>query len=259
MLQANAGEHIRIFTGAFFSVLFCASAFLFRWLSLSGTYAAIISGTIVFGLGGIPSTIVLLVFFISSTLISKKYTHSLEETSHTYSEKIRRDGLQVWSNGFWFTFFLLLWFIIQSDLLLIGALGAIATAMADTWATELGSRRFPSQTYMINSFNKVAPGTDGGISIPGTAAAMSGSMVLALVSIYVFSLKSIVILPILIAGFLGCLADSYFGATFQQNGAAKNWPGILKGLTMELDNNTVNWISSGFGSLIAIIIKLILV
>lgn len=259
MLQANAGEHIRILTGAFLSVLFCVAAFLFRWLSLSGTYAAIVSGTIVFGLGGIPSTVVLLVFFLSSTLISKKYTRALDETSHTYSEKIRRDGLQVWSNGFWFTFFVLLWFVFQNDVLLIGALGSIAAAMADTWATELGSRRFSSQTYLINTFRKVAPGSDGGISIPGTAAALAGSLSIALVSIYVFSLKGFVILPILLAGFLGCLADSYFGATFQQKEAAKNWPGILKGLTMELDNNTVNWISSGFGALIAIILKLILI
>ncbi|WP_249066737.1 DUF92 domain-containing protein [Halalkalibaculum roseum] len=259
VLEANAGEHIRIITGAILAVIFCAAAFLFRWLSLSGTYAAIISGTIVFGLGGISSTAILLAFFISSTLISKKYTRSLDETSHAYSEKIRRDGLQVWSNGFWFTLFLLLWFVFHNDAMLLGALGAIATATADTWATELGSRRFSSQTYLISGFSKVAPGTDGGISVPGTLAAMIGSLSISLISIYVFSLMGVLIIPILVAGFLGCLADSYFGAIFQQKEPAKNWPGILKGLNMKLDNNMINWISSGFGALIAIILKLILI
>ena len=259
VLQATAGEHIRILTGAFLSILFCAAAFLFRWLSLSGAYAAAISGTIVFGLGGIPAMIVLLVFFISSTVISKKYTHSLEDTPHVYSEKIRRDGLQVWSNGFWFTLSLLLWFIFEADVILIAALGAMATATADTWATELGSRRFNANTYLISGFTMVEPGTDGGISVPGTAAALAGSLIIALVSIYVFSLKAILIFPILLAGFLGCLADSYFGAIFQHGEGTKNWPGILKGFTMQLDNNMVNWISSGFGALIAIILKLILI
>ena len=253
VLLANAGEHIRILTGAFLSVLFCAAAFLFRWLSLS------VSGTIVFGLGGIPATAVLLVFFISSTLVSRKYTHSLEDTPHAYSEKIRRDGLQVWSNGFWFTLYLLLWFVFEADLILIAALGALAVATADTWATELGSRRFEVQTYLISNFQKVKAGTDGGISVPGTAAALAGSFIISLVSIYVFSLKVSSIFPILLAGFLGCLADSYFGAIFQHKAGAKNWPGILKGFTMELDNNMVNWISSGFGALIAIILKLILI
>ncbi len=259
VLLANAGEHVRILSGAILASIFSAAAFLLRWLSLNGTYAAVVSGTIVFGLGGIPAAIVLLLFFVSSTLISKKYTSSMEDTPHDYSEKIRRDGLQVWSNGFWFTLFLLLWFVAEVNVLLIGALGAIATAMADTWATELGSRRFQFQTYLISDFSKVESGTDGGISVPGTVAALAGSLIISGASIYVFSLKMNVIFVILTAGFLGCLADSYFGAIFQQQKAARNWPGILKGLTMELDNNAINWISSGFGALIAIILKLILI
>ncbi|MGK7369218.1 MAG: DUF92 domain-containing protein [Candidatus Halalkalibacterium sp. M3_1C_030] len=259
VLQASAGEHFRILTGAILSVLFCAVAFLLRWLSLSGSYAAATAGTIVFGLGGLPATAVLLVFFISSTLISKKYTHSIDETPHTYTEKIRRDGLQVWSNGFWFTLFLILMFIFEYKLFLIGALGAIVTATADTWATELGSRRYNMQTYLVTTFKKVDPGTDGGISIPGTAAALAGSLLISLIAIYVFSLQMDVIFPILSGGFLGCLADSYFGAIFQQEPSSKSWPGILKGLTMEFDNNMVNWISTGCGSLIAIILKLILI
>ena len=259
VLQADAGDHIRIIAGALLSAAFCSAAFLFRWLSLDGAYAAAISGTIVFGLGGLAATAVLLLFFVSSTLISKKYILAIEETSHAYSEKIRRDGIQVWSNGFWFTLCLMLTFIFHSDLFLIAALGAIATAMADTWATELGSKRFDVQTYLINGLKKVKPGTDGGISIAGTVAALFGSFAIALLAIYVFSLKMTLLFPILFAGFLGCLADSYFGATFQRKDASKKWPGILKGITIEFDNNMVNWVSSGIGSLIAIILKLVLI
>lgn len=259
VLQADAGEHMRILAGLVISILFCAIAFLFRWLSLDGAYAATVSGTVVFGLGGLPAAIVLLLFFISSTLISKKYILSIEETTHAYAERIRRDGIQVWSNGFWFTFFLMLMFIFRSDLFLIAALGAIATATADTWATELGSKRFDVKTYLISGLKKVKPGTDGGISVPGTVAAMAGSLAVAILAIYVFSLKMILIFPILFAGFLGCLADSYFGAAFQRNGVAKEWPGIFKGFKTDFDNNMVNWASSGVGSLIAIILKLVLV
>ena len=150
-------------------------------------------------------------------------------------------------------------FIFSSDLFLIAALGAIATATADTWATELGSRRFEVQTYLISGLKKVKPGTDGGISVPGTIAAMAGSLAISTVAIYVFSLNLIILFHILFAGFLGCLADSYFGAIFQRKDTAKEWSGMLKGLTIDFDNNTVNWISSGIGSLTAIILKLILI
>lgn len=259
VLQANAGEHARILAGVILAFLFCSAAFLFRWLSLDGAYASAIAGTVVFGLGGLPATGILLLFFISSALVSKKYVLSIQETSHAYAEKIRRDGYQVWSNGFWFTLFILLTFIFEHDLFLFGALGAIATATADTWATELGSRRFEVQTYLINGFKKVRPGTDGGVSFPGTLASLTGSLLIAACSVYFFSMDFIYLIPILFAGFLGCLADSYFGATFQRENGSKEWPGLLKGITMDFDNNLVNLISSGLGSVVAILLKLILI
>lgn len=259
VLQANAGDHARIIAGFILAISFCFIAFLFCWLSLDGAYAATVSGTIVFGLGGLPATMVLLLFFISSTLISKESIISIEDTTHAYSEKIRRDGIQVWSNGFWFTLFLMFAFIFESELLTVAALGAISTATADTWATELGSKRFDVQTYLISGLEKVRAGTDGGISVPGTVAALAGSLLISLLAIYVFSLKMVFIFPILVGGFLGCLADSYFGAVFQRKDSGKKWPGLLSGFPIEFDNNMVNWLSSGIGSLLAIIFKLILI
>lgn len=259
VLQGNAQDHAQIIAGGILAIIFCAIAFILRWLTLDGAIAATISGTIVFGLGGYPATIILLLFFLSSTLISKKYILSVEETTHTYSEQIRRDGLQVWSNGFWFTLFLMLAFGLRQELFTLAALGAIATATADTWATELGSKRFEVQTYLLNGLKKVEPGTDGGVSIPGTAAALAGSLMISISAIYVFSLNINFIFPILLAGFLGCLADSYFGATFQREGYSIQLPVLGNGSNIAFDNNMVNWLSSGIGSLLAIIFKLILI
>lgn len=258
VLQANAAEHSQILIAALLVSVFCIFAFLFRLLTLDGVYAAAISGTVVFGLGGYEAALVLLVFFISSNLISKKYILAVEETTHAYAEKIRRDGLQVWSNGFWFTLFFLLAFIFEQPLFVVAALGAIATATADTWATELGSKRFASETYLIGGLKKVKPGTDGGISIPGTLAAVAGSLVISVVSVFLFSLNLSVIFPIFMGGFLGCLADSYFGATFQREGYTFHLSVYFYEISIKFDNNLVNWLASGIGSLLAIILKLFL-
>lgn len=261
VLQANATEHVQILLAGIAVALFCLFAFLLRWLTLDGAYAAIVSGTLILGLGGYSAAVVLLLFFISSSLISKKFVLVIEETAHNYAEKVRRDGLQVWSNGFWFTFHFLLSFIFEEPLFVIAALGAIATATADTWATELGSKRFSSNTYLMNNLQKVEAGTDGGISIPGTLAAMAGSVMIALASILVFPLTMVNIFPIFLAGFLGCLADSYFGATYQREAYSLFIPlnDDGKGFSFTIDNNMVNWLATGIGSLLAIIIKLILI
>lgn len=258
VLQGNAEEHARIMAGALLALIFCIIAFVARWLTLDGAYAAATAGAVVFGLGGYPAAIVLMLFFISSTLISRNEVIS-EGNPGRYRKFVRRDGLQVWSNGFWFSFFLAMGFSTQLEIFYIASLGAIATATADTWATELGSRRFEANTYLIGSFQKVAAGSEGGISWPGTLAALSGSLLIAIAAALAIGLQLSIIFIIFLSGFSGCLADSYFGATFQRNNAAIKLPALFSADTFQVDNNMVNWLSTGVGSLLAIIFKLLLI
>lgn len=258
VLQGNAEEHTRIIAGMLLAVIFCVIAFLARWLTLDGAYAASTAGAVVFGLGGYAAAAMLMLFFISSTLISRNEVLS-EGNPGRYLNNVRRDGLQVWSNGFWFSLFLAIGFSTEMEIFYIASLGAIAVATADTWATELGSKRFGAATYLISNFQNVEPGSEGGISWPGTLAALSGSLLIAVAAAFAFDLQLSIIFAIFISGFLGCLADSYFGATFQRSNAAIKLPALFSADTFQVDNNMVNWLSTGVGSLLAIIIKLVLI
>lgn len=259
MLFGKAEDHFQIISGLILAVIFCSGALFFNLLTLGGAKSAGLLGTITFGLGGWESALLLILFFISSSLISKKSIIKVEFQSHAYFEVVRRNGVQVWSNGFWFVLFLMAAFIWDYQFLMIASVGALATAMADTWATELGSRRFAAQTYLISGLKKVKPGTDGGVSIPGTIAALVGSFIIAVTAIYVFPFTLIDIFPILIAGFLGCLADSYFGAVWQQRSKQFSFPEFSPGRKFSISNNFVNWASTGVGSIIALIFNLLLV
>ncbi len=58
-----------------------------------------------------------------------------------------------------------------------GFIGSIATATADTMASEVGVATTPR---LITNFKKVPPGTDGGVSVLGTFAGIVGAGLIGL-------------------------------------------------------------------------------
>jgi uncharacterized protein (TIGR00297 family) len=250
VFAANPVQRGDVFLGLILSTFFAFISFLAKRLSLDGMYSTIAVGTFIFGLGGWPAAVVILVFFISSTVITGRWDIPYEE----WPVEARRNGLQVWANGFWIVLCLGIYALFEADIFLIGALASIATATADTWATELGSKNNEA-TYLITNFKAVKAGTDGGVSTNGTLASLIGSAIIASVSVYVFSLHFSTFLYIFIAGFVGCIVDSFAGALLQRHHKTVNLP--FTDISMAMDNNVVNGISNGFGALLSIILKLI--
>ncbi|MFM8260457.1 MAG: DUF92 domain-containing protein, partial [Vulcanococcus sp.] len=64
-------------------------------------------------------------------------------------------------------------------LLLVGFAASFAAKLADTFGSEVG-KRFGRRCVLITSLRQVAPGTDGAISLDGTAASLLGSGLIAL-------------------------------------------------------------------------------
>src|SRR5690606_16787324 len=121
-----------------FLLAFCIAfvSFFLKLLTQDGARAAVMLGLIAYGFGGLESAIILVSLFASSNMVS--YLFSNRFHIEYGSNSSRRNGSQVWSNGFWFALFICLWYILKADMLIIAAFGAIATACSDTWATEAG-------------------------------------------------------------------------------------------------------------------------
>src|SRR5699024_7221156 len=115
-------------------------------------------------------------------------------------------------------------------------LASVAVATADTWATELRSNKSDA-TFLVTTRELVAPGTDGGVSLQGTVWALAGSAFIATLSALFFLLPLLFFFCIFIAGFLGCLLDSYLGAAFQYNHSPAGLP--IVGNRIVIDNNMV--------------------
>lgn len=241
-----------IILGVLLAFLFALPAFLLDQLTLDGMFAATVVGIFIFGIGGWPAAVVVLLFFISSSIFS-----GIDRSNGAGNiNRSRRDGLQVWANGFWLVLMLVLMTIFRDGIFLVGAMAAIAVATADTWATELRSKSHGS-TYLITTLEQVNPGVDGGISLQGTLWGLLGSGLIAVTSVYVFSLQLSVFFSIFIAGFLGCLLDSYFGAIFQHNKRSAVLPGIKQ--HVNVNNNMVNALATGAGAVLALILNLIFI
>src|SRR5207237_5024631 len=96
-----------------------------------------------------------------------------------FSKGSERDIGQVAANGGLGTLLALAYGLTPSPALRrslrAGFTGTLATATADTWATELGVLS-PRPPRLVTTGKRVAPGTSGGISLLGTAASALGAL-----------------------------------------------------------------------------------
>jgi uncharacterized protein (TIGR00297 family) len=184
------------------------------WLTRRGVLAALAVGlSTVWGFGWRGLTL-LLAFFISSNLLSKKATRNARQV-------IANGGVAALAalagNWTWFA-------------------GALAAATADTWATEIGSHS-PTQPRLITTAARVPAGTDGGMTLLGTAGGVAGAGLIAGLA-WLFGQPGA--LGIVIAGVVGMLADSVLGATVQ-------------GKIRWIDNDAVNLAATVVGAATAVL------
>lgn len=101
------------------------------------------------------------------------------------------------------------------------ALAALAEAAADTASSEIGTA-FSSRTILITSWKAVSPGTDGGISVTGTAAGVFAALIIAACAAGFGLLRPAGIVIVGVAGVAGMLVDSVMGATLERHGYLNN-------------------------------------
>ncbi len=213
---------LRFLAGLLFSSGIGLLAYRRASLDKSGVLGSIVSGTGIVSMGGWSWGLSLVYFFVSSSLFSAfKAREKAAVASDKFSKGSRRDLSQVAANGGLATFFALYNGLSHSHGMRqraqSGFIGALATATADTWATELGTlSRIPP--CLITNGKPVAPGTSGGITSLGIGASAMGACSLGCFFWIVRGMsKSLSSAPLLalISGMAGSTFDSILGATLQ--------------------------------------------
>jgi uncharacterized protein (TIGR00297 family) len=113
---------------------------------------------------------------------------------------------------------------------------ALAEATADTLASELGEV-LGGPPLLLTTLRRVAPGTDGAVSLAGTLAGASGAFIVVLVAVFAFRLGPGNAVCAGLGAIAGLFVDSLLGATAERRG----W----------LNNDGVNFLSTLAASAIA--------
>lgn len=212
-------EPVRLLLGALLAMVVAGGGYLTRALTAGGAVGAVLVGTAVFGVGGVAWGVLLVLFFVSSSLLTGWRKGAKSEAAEEFEKGGRRDLGQVLANGG-----------VPAAVAVLAALrpdidaypllvGALAVATADTWATELGllSQAAPR---LITTGRRVAPGTSGAVSPLGLAATVMGGTVIGVAAVIAGVVTSAaagsrLVWVAVAAALAGSLLDSLLGATVQ--------------------------------------------
>lgn len=233
-------------------------------LTRGGLLAALGVGVGVFLGAGWPGFVALLVFFVTSTLVSRLEPSAARSL---LDPKVGpRDAWQVLANGGPAAAGALLVLLLtasNSDLALWIVTASLAAAAADTWATALGSRS-PASPRSLLTGRAVQTGTSGGVTILGTFGGVVGATLTAgsaaiMGGVHVTALFTASV----IIGLAGMLADSALGAGVQGRfqcpacNQPSEWPRhrcgamtVSTGGFRWLTNDGVNGLATAFAALL---------
>ncbi len=246
-----------------------------RLLSFTGALAALVVGFFIFGFGGVPFAVPLLVFFCTSSILSRLGRKRKSASNSLYDKSSVRDAGQVIANGgVAAAFAVLAGMELRSPApraCMLLFLAALAAVNADTWATEIGGLS-PSKPFLVTTFKRVPPGASGAVSWLGLFAALLGAAIIPLSAGFFWPTPSTLwwpridpaeIVTVMWAGFVASFADSVLGASAQaqyqcvrcgavtERRAHCDRPAVLHRGWRWMTNDAVNLIASLLGVLFA--------
>ncbi|MDQ6888338.1 MAG: DUF92 domain-containing protein [Gemmatimonadota bacterium] len=204
---------IRLATGTVLAAAIAILAVRLRLLTRSGAIASTVIGALCMAAGWSWGILLIAFFALTSALERMGGSDKRRRTDGMVAKSGARDAIQVLANGGPFAAAATLWLFHPYVGWQAAGAGALATAMADSWGTELGTlvRTAPR---LITTGGRVPPGTSGGVTALGFAGTALGAVTMALVSI-ACGWGSGVAVAATIGGVTGAVADSLVGALWQ--------------------------------------------
>ena len=229
------------------------------------SYIYLVLTTFLVGYSGLVTIIVLFtIAAIVSRITTKKFNemHNLEKAKHP------RGFWQIFANSVVALLFAVLYYVFDSQIFIYLVFTALAEEFADSMASDIGrlSRKKPLD---ILRFKPIEAGISGGVSLLGSVAALLGAAVASSLPFLFLPFNLRAFLTILLVAFVGTGIDSVLGSGIQvlyrcpvcessteKREHCETETQYVKGIPF-INNSAVNFLSSLFSSLIALLLFLL--
>ena len=198
-------------------------AFRAKTADLSGLFSAALIGIILLVFAapdGSAWFLIMLSFFILGSAATRYKFEYKKRIGVEQGQSGARGYRNVFANGIVAAAAAVLFGVFQQPVFIVMYVGCVATAAADTMASEIGvTGGIP---YMITTLKKVPVGTNGGITLTGEFVALFGGFVVSFVAFLLSMITPQMMVICILAGFVGTNIDSLVGATLENRGFLGN-------------------------------------
>lgn len=202
-------------------------AFKRNSLTKDGGIAAIFVGVgiaIGFGYKGL---LILGVFFVTSSSLSKFKKKSKKDMEAKAGKGSRRDAIQVLANGGAASIVAIIFFFHEQSIYIPIFAVLLAAANSDTWSSEIGSLS-KKKPISLRSFKRIDTGSSGAVSLLGSVAGIVGSFFIAISSYLLFPISLKEAFIVFVAGCIGNIIDTLLGAFLQAEYQCTNCHAIIE-------------------------------
>jgi len=224
-----------------------------RAVKPGGAVAGFLIGVTTWTFGGWQSFAILMLFFVLATGATKVGYQQKLARRIAQEEGGRRGARHAVANcGVPAFLAFLSASTVWNDLFLLGLTAALATAVFDTVSSEIG-QVYGRRPFLITTFRRVPPGTDGAVSVEGTLAGLAAAVLLAVAALALGMMGDLgwVGAALAVAGaFVGTTVESYLGAA--------TLGGVGRAIS-RIDNEAMNFLNTLVGALAAMGLALLVV
>jgi len=200
----------QILTAFLVTGAFAALAYALGMISRSGALGGLLVGTTIYASLGPHGFAILALFVIGGSLLTRLGYASKVRSGTAQEHGGRRSARNAIANCAVATTCAILAAATGSEHLTAAFVASLGAAFADTAESEIG-QLFSRTPRLISTLQKVQPGTDGAISLPGTVAGIGAAGLTAILALGMLA-TPVSALVVAVAAFLGTVADSLIGA-----------------------------------------------
>ena len=192
---------------------FAIFSYKLKAADLSGLFSGALMGILIIVFTNVSWFLIMLAFFIMGAGTTKYRFERKTALGVAESHGGVRGYFNVFANGLVSLCGAILFGVTQNPIFIALFLGSVACATSDTLASEVGV--VGKTPRLITTFKEVPRGTNGGVTLIGEVAAVSGAIVIALIAWVLNVADPALVVVTVLSGFFGTNIDSLIGALYE--------------------------------------------